>query len=348
MIKLLGKNPNSVIGLDIGEHTIKAVQVTKSGSQVSLDGYGSIENNSLDLNSSITLRPVLKHLFQNPTHGRFNSSNAVVSLPNQISSTSILDIPKTKNLRSKPESYIQSFIQNKYGSNRDISYSYFPVNINQLADKSIKNTYLVVTTAKELTSSIDSSLLQNGVKSTTYSSMLNVALKNHKPHAEVLNLIDIGHKTSTYLFAYKDAVLFNKINFGADQLMLSVAKDLQINRIQQVVELIKKSGLYGDEFANKARHSIERSASGFIHELKQLIDNYNLALVGSKPQDTTITICGAISGVAGFTEFMSSSLGIKTDIIKPWQNTDIYPLKPLSSNKLALFGTAIGLSLSLY
>ncbi len=346
MIQLMGKNPNSVIGLDIGEHTIKAVQVTKSGSQVSLDGYSSVLNDSVNLGNSISVRYKLTDLLQNPTHGKFDAKNVVISLPRQYHKTTLFSVPITKHMRTKPEKIVRNYLQLLHNDTDKMFYDFQLINNGQINESETLNTYSVDAVPREITQSIKNSLLHYGIKNVRYGSILNSTSRTNMPNGAALNFLDIGHETSRYIFVHKHVIILDDLNFGANQLINKLAKDMNIEKAH-AIELLKKSGLYGSELANIARRSFEESTDNFFNEFGLLIERYNQSFVDNKPENLTITICGALTAIPGFTEFMSAKLGMNIQTIKPWQNTDIYPLKPMSSNKLALFGTAIGLSLSL-
>ncbi len=83
MKKIFSNGAKTVIGLDVGNYSTKAVQLTLNSTQTKLDAYGEVPSGALDLNNPRTFTDVLLRVLKSPNYGEFTADYLVIKLPNQ-------------------------------------------------------------------------------------------------------------------------------------------------------------------------------------------------------------------------------------------------------------------------
>ena len=96
-MKILDKNnTRDIIGIDVGQHSIKAVELSQLQNSTKLVAYSEHIHNSVDGLSPKKLYSNISRLLNNPTLGEFQSKKINISFPRDISPVSYthLDVYK--------------------------------------------------------------------------------------------------------------------------------------------------------------------------------------------------------------------------------------------------------------
>lgn len=338
MTKLRTKN-NSIIGIDIGTHSIKAVEIIHLPNQTQLGAYSELSSQDINFSSPQNTTSAILKTIDNPIFGVFGSQNINISFPRSISQNSIVAIEK---LRSNSiEKAIQEYISSRL--NLSLSKYYFDY---KLLNSNQKNLIYMI----EL---IDRSYYDqlNNLLGAGNLNILSISSSNTVQFAKLTNqnesgviLVDIGYKTTSLFFCYKTNCIEKRIEFGADAITQSISEEFDISK-DRCIELQKNIGVSGSTLASKIGAilsdelaKIQYTINEFVEECFDIFDiKNNLQL--------SIYLTGSLVSMPGFENLLINNISQSIGVVDPWKYTSLYPLKPMPKYRLPKYAGAISLAL---
>lgn len=346
MNSLFAKKSNSVIGLDIGTYSIKAVQVSRVDGLTKLDGYSTIINESIKLDEPKLFSQIISNLLGKPSYGKFDAKKVIINLPKNYVKSHIIIRPAVKYSRSAELDTIIKQFAHEQRITEPIHVDYQIVGSNHNDTNTEMLTYSVSAIPTTIADSIEQSLKQNHLEFGGLSSLLSATHNTSLSSKHIGHFIEIGHNDSTYIFYSNNICIVKNLAFGSNKIVAQISRDLGISEPESI-KLLNTYGLYGNEYANRLRHIIEKSMAVFCDELASTVREYNKSFTNiDSTKQSELIISGHIAATPGFAEFLTNKLQLPVSVIKPWQNTNTYPLKPMPAHRIPQYATAIGLALA--
>lgn len=342
MKKLFSNGANSVIGLDVGSYSAKAVQLTLNQTQTRLDAYSEVPTKSVDLNNPRVFTDIVNRTLVGPSYGKYSAKYLVIKLPGHLTNHQVvgIDNPQNKFLHSSKSTaqHIRSYL----GADKKVLIDY---DLLKKPSESGNRTYLATIAPEDLGLAIKYGLAENNLDNFKLGTLLTAISTTITDGVDLPNhYIDIGHRTSRYVFFNNDIYMHQDIPFGANDFAEHLAKELGVDT-DAVFTILKTHGLYDGEHAAKARHSLQRSGSKLLDSLSSQIASNN-SVFNNTELNNTLVVYGSIGTIPGLTAFLSKELTMPVVLPQPWSQANIYPLKPIPKHRLPIYSTAIGLAMS--
>ncbi len=233
----------STIGLDVGLHSIKAVQISRDGDSTRLDGYGTLSIDEFKSDEE-TFAQQLDELFQYPTHGRLDADEVILCMPRQHStSTIVTTAPNFKKLSIQ---------------NGDL-VDYYPLP-NDDADV---QTWVINSTPDVVVEPIRSAVAIHGMEFGGLGSLLNI--HEYITSRSSRHFLHIDHDTSTYIFRSPEICIAQDFVLGGNDTLKS------FDRFRQVIEHYENVFSANDHYQNTTLtlSGAVASGTGFVDSLSE-------------------------------------------------------------------------------
>lgn len=335
-----------LFGFDIGNGSVKIVQLGFSGSQVFLEGYGSstFEPSALiegEVTNYEVVASSVKELFERNLTGQISTDAVAVSLPVSHSFSRIISLPEMEDkdlvdaIRLEAEQYIPVNIDDLY-----LDY--------QLVEKKDGNMEFVVAAApKRVVDSYDTLFQILGLEAVVMEpSILSVTrLVRHAEESSIPTLvIDCGATTTDLIIYNRSTVrVTGTIKFGGNTITQALMESMNLTEPQ--ANTIKSK--YGLELSKKQAEITEAlniPLKALTNDIKKIIRYFEDR--EKDEQVGQIIILGGGANLPGFSTYLTSALRIPTRLCGVWQNVDFGGLQPPNQLESSVYATAAGLALA--
>lgn len=338
----------SFLGIDIGVHSIKLVELINENHIARLRTYGYIDQ-EIDI-----IRSEKEEDFEKTVEAikfivrksKALSSKVVASLPNYSVFSSVINIPavNSKDLEEAIHIEAKKFIPVPL---KDVFLNWQilgDTKINTLGKEEKVNNYKILLTAapRNIVNKFANIFKASGLELLTLDvesfAMIRSLVGNDKSVSMICN---IGDAISSVLIVKEGIPVVNRsIDFGGNKITETISKVLNID-IKQAEQFKKDQGLSGD---------IEDGISKIILEsLQPIIDEIKYALNIFQNQSTDVVekiiLTGGTSQLSGISNFISNKFNKRTFLGNPWARVD-YPeeLFPILQEIGPKFSVSIGLA----
>lgn len=309
-----------IIGLDLGRHNFRAVEIDKQRGKVVLTRYGSYENSriNLDADSKEDIVAYSKAIKDFISETGFTTSNAVVSLPEHHVYMRIIKVPvmNEKDLKSSVQFEAEQYIPLPL---KEVSLSYQKIDIDVM-EKGKMDIQLVAAKKTVLEKYVallrDAHLVPKGIEPETLA--IGRVLGDSSDHPSASIILNIGYTETLIIITYRGFVRFTRsITVGGDVLTRAISQELGFDYVQ--AEEYKKA--YGLD-ASQAEGKI-------FGILKPLFDNIIQEVTRSKMFFTThhtdinisrVILCGGTALMPGLFFYMANNLDLEVELANPWKN----------------------------
>jgi type IV pilus assembly protein PilM len=338
-----------IVGLDLGRHSFRAVELERDKGKNTLLKYGSYDNPRLNMESEnkedlLDYSAAVRDFF---VETGFKTNNVVVSLPEQQVYMRIIKVPKMsdKDLKNSIQFEAEQYIPLPL---KDVSLSYQKID-DDVMDKSKMNVELVAAKKTVLEKYVNilrgAKLVPKGIEPETLS--LGRSLGDNEDHPSATVVLNVGYAQSLIIITYRGFVRFTRtLSVGGDTLTRAVAQGLSLDYLQ-AEEYKKVYGLDSTQAEGK-----------IFNVLKPIFDNVILEVKRSKIFFTThnpnisisrVVLSGGTALMPGLFFYMANNLDLEVELANPWKNIE-FSEKVLSSKDSLfetgpLYSTAVGLSL---
>jgi type IV pilus assembly protein PilM len=309
-----------IIGLDLGRHNFRAVEIDRQKGKVVLTRYGSYENPRINLETEskeeiIAYSNAIKEFFEETG---FTTSNTVVSLPEHHVYMRIIKVPvmSEKDLKSSVQFEAEQYIPLPL---KEVSLSYQKIDVDVM-EKGKMDVQLVAAKKTILEKYVSilrgARLIPRGIEPETLS--IGRVLGDSPDHPSASIILNIGYTETLIIITYRGFVRFTRsIAVGGDVLTRAISQELGFDYVQ--AEEYKKA--YGLD-ANQAEGKI-------FAVLKPLFDNTIQEVVRSKMFFTThnpdininrVILCGGTALMPGLFFYMANNLDLEVELANPWKN----------------------------
>jgi type IV pilus assembly protein PilM len=354
MLAKLLKRDNTTVGLDIGTHTIKAVELRQTASGVSLVNYGAKERSPETQESQSALAATIRELL---LETGIKKSKATIGLWGPETSIKRLTIPPM------PLKEIKEAV--RWEGKKQIT---FPIAqavvdfelLGETTEDGAKKLDVIAAFAHEELVKHRVSVIEQAGLEPERITLLPLALlwcfrNSHEvKEGEVIALIDIGGEASTICLV-KDGNLRSARDFGVGSTAITRAvmealastrgqsdsafeEAEKINRTYGVV-LDEEEGPEGDLPLKAISFRVRPVLERLVMEIERTFDFY-------KSQFKTATVdrvvlSGGGAQLRGLGEYLSGDLHVPTEILNPFD-----AIAPETENRDPAFVVAVGLALA--
>lgn len=336
----------SILGIDLGSKTLKAVEIELGGKKPTLVNY-SIANLGLkNRRSRVKIEEqensnLLKNFI---IEGGFSTLDVVTALSENEVFTQMISLPKmspkevSKAIKWEAQQYLPLDIN-------DVTYDF-----QILAQTETETKVLLVAAAKEevthLTKLVkDAGLEPIGIETTIQALS---GLSQIKESQETTLVVNMGAYSSDLGIISHGAVNFTRsLSLGGETFSRSITEKLGIPEIQ-AEEYMKNYGLDDLPLEGKITSSVEHVLALLVKEMKRSIDFYIDKGYGKSID--RIILSGGPARLPGLLVSLTDKVGLETILVDPLVGIEVSPkldMKSVSNDAPAL-ALCIGLALGSY
>lgn len=337
-MKILDKNnTRDIIGIDVGQHSIKAVELSQLQNSTKLVAYSEHIHNSVDGLSPKKLYSNISRLLNNPTLGEFQSKKINISFPRDISQNHFATFNKDSKIDKER---FHEFITTRL--NLDINNHYFYY--HPISDDQKRQVHMVEVIERSYFDKFNKYIELGGLKILSVNSANALQLSNliDKSRSNVL-LIDMGHSTTKILFCHKTDCIEKRLDFGGNTISHTISLELGISN-KKSIELQKNVGIHESKLADKISLLVKDELDALISSIQNFVEECTDVFNIKNNIELQIYLTGSFVSMPGFSEYLKSNLNNSTSIINPWEKISLYPLKPIPKYRLPKYAGAIALA----
>lgn len=335
-------------GFDIGTHTIKVVQLRRSGNSTAVQGFGYAYFPREAIVEGIIAEPeqiaeVVRPMLRKLSYGKLTAKRVVTGLPTAKLFTRTLNLPAMS-----PAELDQA-----------ISYEieqYVPVPLNDLyidyevihpaSGKDGQSQILTIAAPRAIVDSyiqlFDLLGLEIGALESGMTAVVRALLHSGDAGGSTL-VMDIGSLETDLTIYEKYTPLTASIPVGGDSFTDTITSKLSLKR-DQANEIKVKFGIGGSGLHDKILPAIEPNLQTIIKEVKRVIKYYEERGDG-KQKVTSIAISGGSASMPGLGDYLQAKLGLPLRVSDPWRNINTKKAHLDTNHEAPLYTTAVGLAL---
>lgn len=337
---------DNLLGLDIGSHSIKLIEIRKFGTDIELLAAGScltpvrdVKSNTEedDIATSVAIKKLVKD-----TGAKTTEVN--IALPEAQVFTRVIEMPQLSS-------------QELSSAIRYEAEQYIPLPLDQVnldfnilkpagTQKDSKMQVLLVAAPKVLIERYLRILEQADLSAVSVETEITAAtraLNRSATNVKTVMIVSLGGQTTDLAILNSGVLAFTRsIAAGGQALSRSLAQGLDFN-LNQAEEFKKTYGLERDKLEGKIVAAVKPIMDTIISEIKRAIAFY-LEKNKEEPVQTVI-LNGGTARLPGMVVYMAESLGIETQLANPWIGIKRAPRFNVLDNEGPTFSVAVGLAL---
>lgn len=335
-----------LFGLDIGSASIKVVQITNTGKDHIVQGYGvgSFDPAAIQDGVIVDLKSLadsIQNLFKQNLIGQINTRRVALSIPASRAYTRTMILPDIRDselmqaVRTEAEQYIPMPIDELY-----IDYSVIertPDGLELLAvatPKKIVDSYMILTEMLGLEPmAFDTTILAAGrlfQRKIDFSTIPTV-------------LIDFGSASIDITVHDKTTIVTSTLPSGGDVFSELIAKKLAITHAE--AHIVKtKYGLSKSKKQDEITAALEPRLETLVKEVRRMI-RYHEERSSSKQKIEQVITMGGGANMPGLSDYLTNTLRLPSRTCNPWQHLKLGRLQPPSEIEKSVYVTAAGLAL---
>ena len=337
---------NAILGVDIGSHSIKVVEISKDIKTASLLSAGSIptppgalsSNSSVDYESvAVALKKLLKDIGA-------KSRDANVALPESQVFTRVIAVPQlsarelSSAMRWEAEQYIPLPLD-------QVNLDFTILRDSKQTGKSTMEALLVaapkVLVEKYLTILELAEITPVGVETEIIAA--SRAVIRTTPSLRTVMVASLGAQTTDFAILEDGVLSFTRsISSGGEALSRALAQRLEFD-ISQAEEYKKIYGLETNKLEGKIVEAVKPIMDTIIGEMKRAIAFYEKEHPNQHVE--VIILSGGTSKVPGMVVYIASEMNIETQLVNPWIGIKRDNRFTALDSQGPVFSVAVGLSL---
>lgn len=336
---------SSVLGIDVGQNTIKIACLYDENSKVILETIGEVKTPKVDskeINKEKLLDESGKAIKNLLNDLKIKNKQAVVSLPEDEVISRLVRLPPLKDneimdaLRFEAETFVPFPLDQVL-----IDYEIIE------KDDAGRLTIFVIAARNDLINSYLKLFKSIGLDLLALESpaiALRRVLKLGMPMVERVVVVDIGEKYSDIFSINKNNVYFSRsLSVGGESLTRAISLNLNLD-MASAEEYKKAYGMKEDQLEGKIRNAIMPVFNDVSEEIRKTLTLFNEDI--GKPVELLV-LTGGGANMPGMAEELTKILGIEVQVLQPFVNIDI--TKNQSNFNLntegCKFSLAVGLAL---
>lgn len=335
-------------GFDIGTHTVKVVQLRRSGNQTAVQGYGACYFPRAAMLEGIIVDPVamaeaIKPLISKLGYGKVTARRVITGLPAAKLFTRTLQLPHMDSadlaqaVRYEVEQYVPVPMT-------DLYTDYEVVNATSGADSHMD--VLMMAAPRAIVDSyiklFDLLGLEIGAIEANMTAVVRAMLHSGDAGGSTL-VMDIGSVSSDITIYDRFIPLTGSVPLGGEQYTDGLISNLGI-KVDQANEIKEKFGLGQSGMHDKILAAVEPELQTVVKEVKRVVKFYESR--GGKDQKVAaMVISGGTARMPGLNDYLKQELGLPLTIANPWKNLELHRTPSDHATTAPMYATAIGLAL---
>ena len=337
---------NSVIGLDIGSHTIKMIELAHEKGEFTLLAAGNAPTPPKALTSNVSadtesVAVAIKKLLKDTG---CKTKNVNIALPESQVFTRVIEVPSlsprelTSAIQWEAEQYVPlplDQVNIDFTVLRDAKQT--GRNTMEVllvaAPKALLDRYLNIIEFADLT--------PNGAETEIIAT--SRALVRSAPNVRNVMVISLGAQTTDLAILRTGVLAFTRsISAGGEALSRAVAQGLDFN-LSQAEEFKKTYGLEPDKLEGKIVAAAKPIMDTIIVEMKRAMAFFQEKYKEERVE--TILLSGGTARLPGMVVYIAESMGVETQLANPWVGIHKDPRFNILESEGPTFSVAVGLSL---
>ncbi|MBI3577585.1 type IV pilus assembly protein PilM [Candidatus Gottesmanbacteria bacterium] len=337
---------DTIVGLDIGSHSVKLIELARDSKGVTLLAAGSAPTPPKALASTVqsdweAVAVIVKKLFKD-TATKAESIN--IALPESQVFTRIIEVPAlssrelTSAIKWEAEQYIPLPLD-------DVTVD-FTVLRDAAATGTNKMDVLLVASPKTLVekyvtilemSDLSVNAVETEILATTR------ALVKTIPNVKTVMIASLGAQTTDFAIVRDGVLAFTRsIAAGGEALSRSLSQKLGFEMIQ--AEAFKRTyGLEKDKLEGKIVEAIKPIMDTIIGEMNRAIAFYQEKFKGEKIG--VVLLSGGTARLPGLVVYLAQTLGLEVQLANPWVGIARDARFKVLDGEGSVFTVAVGLAL---
>lgn len=335
-------------GFDVGTHSVKIVQLHKSGHKTAVAGYGHaffpreaiVEGIITDPEEIVkSVQPLLKKL----TYGKLSSKRVITGLPAAKLFTRTLQLPQmtesdlNQAVHYEVEQYVPVPVADLY-----VDYEV----INNVPGEKGHIDLLMMAAPRAIVDSyiklFDQLGLEIGAIEANMTAVVRAMLHSGDAGSSSL-VMDIGSITSDMTIYDKFTPLTGSVPIGGETYTQAMVKSLGI-KPDQANEIKIKFGINGGEMRDKVQAALNDQLTVITKEAKRVIKYYQ-DRGGDQHNVESMVLSGGTASMPGLADYLRTEIGLPLTVADPWKNIELKGTPPDSQREAPMYATAIGLAL---
>lgn len=338
-----------IVGLDLGSHSIRAVELEESKGGILLKRFGSYESPKLDYSSvskqdQNTYADAVKHFFKEVD---FSTPEVISAIPEYDVFTRVIKLPQMteKELESSIAYEAEQFIPIPVG---EVNFD-FQILDPDVHDKDKMNVLIVAAKNEVLERQVallkSAGLVPKGLEPETIAVGRVLGDTSDRPSASII--VNIGSFSTQIIIFYKGFVRFTRsISVGGDALTRAVAQSLNFE-ISQAEEYKKSYGMDQNQADGKVLEAMRPVFDNVLMEIKRARIFYTTH--NPNVNINRVILSGGTALMPGLLFYMANNLSLEVELANPWRNIrfskDLEPQRDLLTEQSPFYATAVGLAL---
>lgn len=336
----------TIVGLDLGSHTIKLIELGRDGNQYTLLAAGSAPTPPKALISTIpadqeSVSVAIKQLLKDTGT---KSRNVNIALPESKVFTRVIEVPQlsarelASAIKWEAEQYIPLPLEEVnvdftvLRESKDTGTNKMEV-LLVAAPKTLLDTYLHILELAELTA----------IGAETEIIATSRALVRSVPTVKTVMVIAMGAQTTDIAILRSGTLVFTRsISAGGEALTRAVSQSLDFNATQ-AEEYKKIYGLQKDKLEGKLITAFKPIMDSITGETKRAIAYYEEKY--REEHVESILLSGGTSRLPGMVVYMAESMGVEVQQANPWVGIAKEARFNVLNTEGPNFSVAVGLAL---
>lgn len=338
------------IGLDLGLHNFRAIELEDKKKAIVLKNYGSYESPRMNLESNTEedMKMYSESIKKFVHEIGFTTADVVVSLPESEVFTRVIEIPKmsAKDLKNAISYEAEQYIPLPL---KEVNYDFQIIPDDESETKEKMEALIVAARNSILDKYVhilrNANLVPKGLEPETIA--IQRVLSTFDTSSGASLIVDIGSKSTQLIIAYKGFVRFTRVvSVGGDSLTRAVEQELSLDT-QQAEEYKRAYGLDQSQADGKVYNAIKPVFDNILMEIKRskiFYTTHNPNVMIKK-----VILSGGSALMPGLLFYIANNLDVEVELANPWRAIQLP--QNLESHKDTLmdhgpmYVTAVGLAL---
>jgi len=310
---------NTTVGLDIGSHSIKLIELAREGEQIALTAAGSMPTPPKSLTSNVhadleAVAVSLKQLFKDTGT---KSREVNIALPESKVFTRVIEVPQLSSrelssaIKWEAEQYIPLPLDQV---NVD-----FTVLRDSRATGTNKMEVLLVAAPKALMEKYLTIIEMAGltaIGAETEIIATSRAIGRSIPNVRNVMVVSLGAQTTDIAILSSGILTFTRsVSAGGEALTRAIAQSLDFN-LTQAEEYKRTYGLQKDKLEGKIVNAVKPIMDTIVNEMKRAIAFYEEKYKDQHVE--TIMLCGGTARLPGMVIYLAESVNFEVQLANPW------------------------------
>lgn len=333
------------LGIDIGSHTIKVIELAKDDSKVQMIAAGSTATPPKALTSNIPAdlqsvgATISKLLHDIGAHSR----NASVALPESQVFTRVIEIPQLTDrelasaIKWEAEQYVPLPLD-------QVNMDYSVLRTNKETGKNNMEVLLVASPKSliEKYITILESAGLNPIGAETEIIAASRALVRTAQSVKTAMIVSLGAQTSDFAILNNGIIAFTRsISAGGEAISRALVQNLEFSKIQ-AEEYKRTYGVERDKLEGKILAAVKPIVDTIIGEIKRAINSYTEKY---KERVDVILLNGGTARLPGIVMHIAEETGVEVQLGNPWLGITKEQKFDILNNEGPTFCVAVGLAL---